>query len=128
MERTMSINMTFKGKDFSLPEEIDIENKEGLIKLGLFRNGIAENIWAVIHPNDINDYENDVHDIHYTRVCVLANHAICGIPWGAYIPYKLNGKERPIAVFEDIIDIENDQVYFSEKAHKQYQEMESSDE
>jgi hypothetical protein len=30
------------------------------------------------------------------RVALLRNHSIGGIPWGAYIPYRLIGSGRPI--------------------------------
>lgn len=121
----MSINLTLNGKIYTLPNDIDLDNKDALIKLNLSRSGVSEGIWAVIHPKDLEDYENNVSDIHYHRVCALANHAVAGIPWGAYVPYKLNGNNRPIAVFEDIIDVDNDSIHYPEAVLAMYTEMEN---
>lgn len=121
----MDIEMTFNGKTYTLPDDIDLDYKDGLIKLNLSRNDLSEGIWAVIHPKDLVDYENNVTDINYHRVCALANHAVCGIPWGAYVPYKLNGNSRPVAVFEEIIDAENDSIHYPEAVLAMYTEMEN---
>lgn len=65
-------------------------------------------MWALIHEDDLQDYYNDVSDSEYKRVCLIQNDAVCGIPCGSYIPYKLQGEERPFMDFDEIIDTSSD--------------------
>lgn len=126
----MSIEIKLKGRTFELPNDIDIMGEpsdERVIKLNLSREGSSEGIWMVIHEKDLEDYENNVTDEDYIRVGALSNWAVCGIPWGAYVPYKLQGENRPIAIFEDIIDPENDDVFFPVEVLERYQQEEADD-
>ncbi|QOI71019.1 hypothetical protein pEaSNUABM12_00081 [Erwinia phage pEa_SNUABM_12] len=121
----MTIEIKLNDKTYELPTDIDIMDEpddERVIKLSLTREGMTEGIWIVIHEKDLEDYQNNVVDEEYTRVCSLSNHAVCGIPWGAYVPYKLQGGDRPIAVFEDIINTETDEVFFPAKVLAAYKE------
>lgn len=120
----MTVEIKLNNRTFELPTDIDTmdePSEDRIVKLNLSREGNSEGIWMVIHEKDLEDYTNGVVDSDYTRVCTLANHAICGIPWGAYVPYKLQGEQRPIAVFEDIINIETDEVYFPAKVLEAYE-------
>lgn len=123
----MTIQINLNNRTFNLENDIEIqevdEGSNRLIKLNLSREDFSEGIWLVISESDAVDYENDVIDSEYTRVGVLGNEAVCGIPWGAYVPYKLNGTERPVAVFEEIIDVDNDAVYFPASVKAQYEEL-----
>ncbi|SOK58883.1 hypothetical protein [Yersinia phage fHe-Yen9-03] len=121
----MTVEIKLNGKTYELPDDIDIMDNpsdDRVIKLNLSRSDLSEGIWIVIHEKDLEDYKNGVFDEEYTRVCSLSNHAVCGIPWGAYVPYKLQGTERPISVFEDIINTETDEVYFPFKVQVAYEE------
>lgn len=126
----MSIEIKLKNKSYSIPTDIDIMNEpsnDRVIKLNLSREGFSEGIWIVIHEKDLEDYTNNVIDEEYTRICALSNHALCGIPWGAYVPYKLQGNDRPIAVFEDIIDPETDDLYFPVDVKIEYEKANSEE-
>lgn len=121
----MSIELKFCGRTFELPSDIDIMQEpanERIIKLNLSRDGSTEGIWMVIHEKDLEDYENNVTDSDYIRVGALSNWAVCGIPWGAYVPYKLQGNNRPVAVFEEIIDVEVDTVLFPAQVLERYKQ------
>lgn len=124
----MSVIINLNGRTFELPSDIEVlgdtpENQ--LIKLNLSRGGDSEGIWAAIHEIDVADYESTTFDNEYTRVCVLLNHALAGIPWGAYVPYKLQGDSRPVAVFEEIINIDNDPVYFPDNVRAEYEKRQT---
>lgn len=121
----MTVEIKLNNTTYELPSHIVVlpeANEEHYTKLDLSRFGDHEGIWMVIHEKDIQDYKDDVVDENYTRVGVLMNQSLCGIPWGAYVPYKLQGQSRPVAVFEDIINPETDDVHFPPEVLKAYQE------
>lgn len=99
------------GTDFLLTGD---ESESLKAKLNLRREGQGEGIWMFIHPEDKADYENDVKDSDFKRLGILINVSLCGIPWGAYVPYKLNGEERPSSIFEQVIDVEQDPQFHPE--------------
>ena len=127
----MTVEIKLNETTYELPSHIVVlpeSNDEHLTKLNLSREGSSEGIWMLMHPKDVQDYKDDVVDENYTRVGVLMNHAICGIPWGAYVPYKLQGQSRPVAVFEDIINTETDDVHFPPEVLKAYEEAHAEQE
>lgn len=72
-----------------------------LIKLNI-KTDFSEGIWACIHPDDYDDYSNNVRD-KKVRVAILMNQPISyPLPWGTYIPYRLNGSERPSDLIKDL--------------------------
>lgn len=68
----------------------------------------VEGIWALIHPDDYEDYVSDKRDTEYKRVALLLNHSIYGIEWGSPILYRLTGPERPGSVYDNFIDKPDD--------------------
>lgn len=100
------IDITIGARKFQYSQDFNLEDDKVLkAKLKLTRDGQNEGIWMYVHPEDVTAYESDVHDLDFIRLGILVNQSICGIPWGAYIPYKLAGKDRPVAVFEKVIDV-----------------------
>ena len=99
------------GTDFILGKDL---SDPFTIKLRLTREGEGEGIWMIMHPDDKEDYTNNVRDSDFQRLGILVNASLCGIPWGAYVPYKLNGEERPLSVFEQVIDMEQSPQFHPE--------------
>lgn len=92
-----------------------------MVKLRLVgADGDAEGIWISIQDQDMPDYKADVHDTHYHRVGVLANPSLHGIPWGTYIPYRLQGGSRPVCYLRhltgDMVFCEATQQALAEKS------------
>lgn len=113
----MTINISIGERKFEYGNDFLLtgEGSESLkVKLNLRREGRGEGIWMFIHPDDKADYESDVKDGDFKRLGILINAALCGIPWGAYVPYKLNGDERPSAIFEKVIDMDQDPQFHPE--------------
>lgn len=113
----MTINISIGERKFEYKTDFILEGKLSdpfITKLRLTREGEAEGIWMIIHPEDKADYTNDVRDSDFKRLGILVNASLCGIPWGAYVPYKLNGEDRPMSVFERVMDTEQDPQYHPE--------------
>jgi len=72
------------------------------IRLAFDPNDMHEGIWACISDEDMKDYDNDVEDAEYKRVAILRNSSLTGPPWGAYIPYKMDGDNRPVSYLEGL--------------------------
>lgn len=72
---------------------------ENLRKLNLHIDGkMTEGIWIYLTDEDAKRYDADTFTMSYDAVAVLANAPIMFYPdnfWGAYIPVKFNGKNRP---------------------------------
>lgn len=103
------INVSIGERTFQYKTDflLDGEGSDAMkAKLNLRREGRGEGIWMFIHPEDKEAYDKDTRDGDFVRLGILINVAICGLPWGAYVPYKLNGDERPSAIFERVIDTE----------------------
>lgn len=98
----MTVKVIAKGKEYTLDSEIpmDINNQDVNIltkmRLRYSPEGINERIWIYIAKQDMEDYNNDVTDREYKRVCALANDSIAQIPFGTYLPYKLDGDNMPV--------------------------------
>jgi len=78
---------------------------DNLIKVNLAYfndDDINESIWACIADKDKEDYDNDVQDDGLTRVALLRNMSVLGIPWGTYVPVRFMGKDRPISRLEGL--------------------------
>jgi len=78
------------------------------IKVNINRDGSlnGEGCWACISDDDLNVYmDNTTTDVEMTRVCILRNKSLAGPLWGEYLPYKLNGNNRPSCGL-DLIDVE----------------------
>jgi hypothetical protein len=75
------------------------------LRLTLPRSDGAENIWMAVSDQDMEAYSKEVRDGEETiRLGVLRNQSLAGLPWGAYVPYRLVGDGRPescIEVFSD---------------------------
>lgn len=113
----MTINISIGERKFEYKTDFLLsgEGSESLkAKLNLRREGHGEGIWMFIHPEDKADYDRDVRDGDFKRLGILINAALCGMPWGAYVPYKLNGDERPSAIFEKVIDVNQDPQFHPE--------------
>jgi hypothetical protein len=69
-----------------------------LIKVNIVEDeGVnGEGIWACISDKSKEAYDKGETDSEMFRVALLRNHSIGGIPWGAYIPFRLIGSGRPI--------------------------------
>lgn len=81
-------------------KEVEFEDFTGNmkhgVKLDLISGQESEGIWAVLQEEDFKDYQKDVIDRDRVRIARLANKPIfVALPWGTYVPYKLNGKQRP---------------------------------
>lgn len=78
--------------------------KENFCKFRLIDSeGSAEGPWFWCHPEDKEDYNNNVSD-NKMRYGVAANHCLAGLPWGAVFPYTMNGDERPKVYMATIIE------------------------
>lgn len=90
--------------------------KENLIKVNINYDDTesinGEGIWACISDKDKEAYENHDTDEEMTRVALLRNTSIAGIPWGAYVPYRLNGQQRP-TFFVELMDLEKTDMTFN---------------
>jgi hypothetical protein len=73
-----------------------IEDKDNnLIRVNLTDNGQdSEGIWAYVNDATkmLSDAESRSKD--YDCLAVTANSTLNGVPWGCYIPIKLNGSKR----------------------------------
>jgi len=115
----MTKTITYGDVQYTISSEIP-HNDDGLIKIRLDDGDGVEGIWAWIHPDDKADYDNNVHDEDYHRLCVLANRSLAGIPWGTYVPYRLDGSMRPECLCWKVINRETDSPVLSEDAKKAY--------
>lgn len=99
------MEITYNDVTYNLPSHIPYktDNNACLIKLNLNTDGLNEGVWAVIHEDDLKDYEDNILDSDYKRICVIANFALCGIPAGAYIPYKMQGHSRPVCEVNSVL-------------------------
>jgi hypothetical protein len=60
----------------------------------------GEGIWVVGNEAFNRDYESDNKgNVH---IVMTLNHSFAGVPWGAFIPVKMNGANRPVAIFNEI--------------------------
>lgn len=115
-----NVEIKYNGKTYTLPSHIEHKD-ENLIKIRLVHDdGMGEGIWAWIHPKDKADYEADGFDDDYERVAVLANQSLVGVPWGAYVPYRLDGDNRPESICHEVIDFKNDSPQFSPDAEESF--------
>lgn len=96
-----------------------IEPKEcNLIKVNLelpTDNGHVESegIWACISDEDKKRYDAEEITSDHQIVVLTRNTSLFGVPWGAYIPVKLNGNMRPscnLKLFDTKSDILFNQV------------------
>lgn len=113
----MTINISIGDRTFQYDTDFVLDGEDSnplKSKLHLRREGRGEGIWMFIHPEDKADYDNDVRDGDFKRLGILINASLAGIPWGAYVPYKLNGDERPSTIFERVFDTEQDPQYHPE--------------
>ncbi len=119
------VTITYNAQNYILTKHIE-HKEENLIKIRLVHeDGMGEGIWAWISDEDKKDYDADVYDPDYSRVAVLANTSLIGAPWGSYVPYRLNGDERPESICDLVIDFDLDEPVFSEDALKSKAEMEN---
>lgn len=113
----MTINISIGERKFEYKTDflLSSEGSESLkAKLNLCREGHGEEIWMFIHPEDKADYDKGVRDGDFKRLGILINAALCEMLRGAYVPYKLNGDERPSAIFEKVIDVNQDPQFHPE--------------
>lgn len=69
------------------------------------RSDDAEGIWMTISDKDMEDYDKNVRDGEdKIRLGILRNHSLIGLPWGAYVPYRLYGPGRPESCLEVFAD------------------------
>lgn len=94
------LRIQIAGKELKFNHFIPYDDNN--IKLNIIdSDGESEGIWAVISDEDKKDYDANKHDSEYSRVALLRNVSILGIPWGTYVPYKLQGSNRPVFDFRD---------------------------
>lgn len=113
----MTVNVNIGKRTFQYETDFKLASGESdpfTVKLRLTREGEGEGIWMIIHPEDKAAYDQNVQDSDFQRLGILVNAALCGIPWGAYVPYKFNGRERPLSVFEQVVDTEQDPQFHPE--------------
>jgi len=81
-----------------------IGKSSNLIKINLVcSNGDSEGIWAAITDEDKKDYGSHKIDYNIIRIAKLANPPVyIRVGWGTFIPYQLNGYDRPTCVIADI--------------------------
>lgn len=73
----------------------------------------SEGIWACISDEDKKRYDAEEITSDHQIVVLTRNTSLFGVPWGAYIPVKLNGHMRPscnLKLFDPGSDILFNQV------------------
>lgn len=89
-----------QGKEYVLPGPLVLDNKN-FIRIRITLNGQTERVWAYATEADKADYESDARDREMTRIAVLANDSLFGIPSGCIIPYKMVGQGVPTLLLEN---------------------------
>lgn len=73
----------------------------------------SEGIWACLSDEDKKRHDADETTNKHEIFALTRNASLFGVPWGAYIPIKLNGSERPscnLTLFDPESDILFNQV------------------
>ena len=97
------------------PKEItEFELKDAnLRKANVQRAGESEGLWIWLNDADLQKYSDD-NDHTSIIIGVLANHALNGIPWGAFVPFRLGGLNRPTCVMDEMLDLKKRPIYHPE--------------
>ncbi len=89
-----------------------MDNKECTIKVTLIDlDGDMESPWIRIHQDDLDDYNKNIVDEEYKRVGVMLNNCLCGVPYGLYVPYRLDGSRQPVIDLRASTDIKSSFEY-----------------
>lgn len=92
------MQLTFKSGTHTLADHIPHKDAN-LIKIRLIREGNAEGIWAMVTDEDRMRYNDD--NGSGSAIAVLCNQSLAGVPWGAYLPIRLCGDQRPVCHVQD---------------------------
>lgn len=88
--------------------EFDVDDGR-IVKVNISRGETSEGVWAWLNPADIEDYRNNASDVDKFRIAVCANTAMCGMPWGHYMPIRFRGYSRPVCEME-LIDLSEEPI------------------
>jgi hypothetical protein len=92
------------GAEVKVPEDF-AANDRNLIKILLIGEQLTEGIWAWLYHGSIDTYRSDAVSDDY-HIVLTANNALNGVPYGCFIPVKMQAKRRPICKM-DWLDLDS---------------------
>lgn len=104
----MSKTYTYQnGETVTLPEIVVPEESEKCIQVNLpstaedFENGNGEGMFACATEETYQEWDSNGEGIHFVK---LLNDSVYypGLSWGTIIPVELRGKDRPVALLEEL--------------------------
>lgn len=84
--------VVLQGKEYEIAGKLTMDGNN-FIRIKITLGNRTERVWAYASDIDKLDDTFDVKDSKMTRVAILANDSIFGIPCGCIIPYQLRGED-----------------------------------